>query len=372
MAMLSKPQKIRLFFAIFLLISAICGCGAWYFFYYTKTPEYGLEKIQTSFEKHDWQTFEKYVDVDTLLENSTETLIQAMIDTEPPMSGDARAAMSSFVQMFKAPLALTLRTEVQYYIEKGEWKSHTISSETQDPMSLDMVLTRIGLKAIQFRNIDYVATDRAMGTARAGVRVYQSDIGEEFIFEMKLTQGADGIWRVTEIQNLHDFIALIAKAHDEILADYLTKSQAIMDSHAKSLQAIEQEFSSTLQSGSLGNDETRKALKTIMTEKVVTDWTQRKDELSALTVPPMADTLHHLRLRSCDMRIAYALGYAAWMDDKKAATIRDAQAKLKQAKTLETEAAALARHMSGQPTGVPQAMQDQTKNESQERVPEVQ
>lgn len=97
-----------------------------------------------SFEKHDWQTFEKYVDLDALLGNSTETLIQAMIDTDRPTSETPRRLVNGFVQMFKAPLALTLRTEVQYYIEHGEWKNSGAASETQDPMSLDMVLTRIG------------------------------------------------------------------------------------------------------------------------------------------------------------------------------------------------------------------------------------
>lgn len=372
MAIFSKPQKIRLFLALFLLFLAGLGCAAWYFLYYTKTPEYGLEKIQTSFEQHDWQTFEKYVDLDALLNHSTETLIQAMIDTDRPMSGDAKAAMNGFVQMFKAPLALTLRTEVQYYVEHGEWKNSTIASEMQDPMSLEVILTRIGLKAVQFRNIDYVATDREMGTARAGVRVYQADIGEEFTFEVKLSETEHGIWRVTEIQNLHAFIAMIAKAHDEILEEYLAKSQGILEEHGKSLQTIEQEFSSTLQNGSLGSDETRRALKSIMLEKVVTDWTQRKEAFAALTVPPMADTLHHLRLRSCDLRIAYALGYAAWLDDKKAPTLRDAQAKLKQAKTLESEAAALARHMSGQPNVALQIPQKQTEAEGQKGLPELQ
>lgn len=371
MSILSRERKVRLLFAVVLLFGAIVGCGAWYFFYYTKTPEYGLEKIRDSFERHDWQTFQEYVDVETLLDNSTEPLIQAMIDTDRPMSGDAKAAMNGFVQMFRAPLALTLRTEVQYYIEHGEWKSSTTASEKQDPMSLDVVLTRIGLKAIQFRHIDYVATDREMGTARAGVRVYQADVGEEFTFEVKLSQRENGSWCVTEIQNLHDFIAMIAKAHDEILADYLVQSQAIIDRHGKSLLEIEQDFSRTLQNGSLGSDETRGALKSILLEKMVADWTQRKEELAALTVPSMAETLHHLRLRSCDMRIAYALGYAAWMDDKKAATIRDAQTKLKQAKTLENEAATLARHMSGESKTALQIPQKQADSEVQASMPSL-
>lgn len=354
MVVFSRQSRIRLFLAMFLLLLAVAGCGTWYFLYYTKTPEYAMQKIQDAFEKHDWQTFQKYVDMDALLDSSSEALIQALIDTDRPMSGEAKAAMGGFVQMFKAPLALTLRDEVQRYVEKGEWTAPaTDTPEAREPLSLDVVLTRLGLKAIHFRKIDYIAADKTAGTARAGVRIYQADAGEEFVFEMKLTQAADGVWRVTEIQNLHDFIAMVAKAHDAALEAYIEKSQAIMDSHGKSVQEIEQEISSTLQQGSLGSEETRKALKNIMLDKMVADWTARKEELSSLSVPPMAETLHRLRLRICDMRIAYALGYAAWMDDKQAATIRDAEAKLKQAKTLESEAAAIARHMTGGQTMVP-------------------
>lgn len=354
MAVFSRQRRIRLFLAIFLLLSAALGCGAWYFFHYTKTPEYAIQKIQDSFEKHDWQMFQKYVDMDALLDSSSETLIQALIDTDRPMSGDAKAAMSGFVQMFKAPLALTLRGEVQRYVENGEWtETSADAADAKEPLNLDAVLTRLGLKAIHFRKIDYVAADKAAGTARAGVRIYQADAGEEFVFEMKLTQGADKVWRVTEIQNLHEFIAMIAKAHDAVLESYIEKSRAIMEGHGKNVQEIEQEVSSTLQRGSLGSEETRKALKTIMLDKMAADWMARKEELSALAVPPMAETLHRLRLRICDLRIAYALGYAAWMDDKKATTIRDAETKLKQATTLEHEAAAIARHMTGEQASAP-------------------
>ena len=71
----------------------------------------------------------------------------------------------------------------------------------------------------------------------------------------------------------------------------------------------------------------------------------KKEDLSAVDVPPSAQSLHRLRLHICDLRIAYAKGYAAWMDDKQAVTIRDANEKLKEAKTLEHEDAVLVQQM---------------------------
>ena len=97
----------------------------------------------------------------------------------------------------------------------------------------------------------------------------------------------------------------------------------------------------------LGNDATRQALKELMENTILPDWQARKAELEAIDAPQAAQTLHRLRLHICDLRIDYAEGYAAWMTDKKAATIRDAETKLKQARTLEQEELFLTKRMAG-------------------------
>ena len=85
-----------------------------------------------------------------------------------------------------------------------------------------------------------------------------------------------------------------------------------------------------------------------MTGTILPDWQARKAALEAIDAPDAATPLHRLRLRICDLYIGYAEGYAVWMTDKKAATIREAEQKLKQAKTLEQEEKFLTKRIGGE------------------------
>ena len=64
---------------------------------------------------------------------------------------------------------------------------------------------------------------------------------------------------------------------------------------------------------------------------------------------PILCLTEKIRLKICDCYIAYAKGYAHWMDDKQAATIREAENQLRQAKALEQEEKFLARRVTQDP-----------------------
>ena len=96
-----------------------------------------------------------------------------------------------------------------------------------------------------------------------------------------------------------------------------------------------------LGAGTLGSQATRDMARQIMEQDILVDWQERKDELSAVSVPRSMQSLHQLRLKICDLHIAYAQGYAAWMTDKNASTIRSAENSLRQAEVLEVEASFL-------------------------------
>lgn len=364
MYQLSKQGRIRLVLAFVLVFLAVFAGGAWYFFSYRKTPEFTLEAVTSAIRDHDVQKFETYVNLDTVLDQATDDMIQAFIETESTPSGEEREALQSFAQVFKAPLALMLRSEILQYVKTGTWANTQANDQSMDDvLDANMVLTRTGLKGLSFRSLDYIATDKAAGTAVAGVRVYQERIAEEFVFQVKLERQANGLWQVTEVENFKDYVLQIAKRDTELLQGYMEATGKIIQEHAEKETVIAQEMHQALAEGSLGNDKTRAALKKIATDEMVTDWQARKDALSAIDVPAGAEALQKLRLRICDLYIAYAKGYAAWMDDKNAATIRQAQDKLKQAKTLEFEEAAMARHMGAQkaesnPTPKPAAVSD--------------
>ena len=351
MAELSRQWKARIFMMVFLLLAAAGGGIFWYFSYYTKTPDYAIQMIQTAIEKHDTTKFQTYVDMDALLDGSADALLQGLIDTDRPMPEEAKTAVSGFAKMFKAPLIASFKDVIQRYVATGTWGSDDTEGAAQGtPIDLDLVLAKSGLKDTSFRKIDYVAVDKDAGTAVAGVRVYQKEAADEFVLEVKFIQAKDGVWRASEISNFHDFIVFVMQARRAHLQDYLKGTADLQEQHEKKIAEVEQQISLTLASGSLGNTETRAALKKIMLEQMVPAWTQYKDQLSTIETGAAAQTLQRLRLRICDLRIGYAEGYAAWMDDKKAATIREAEQKLKQAKTLEQEAQILTKQMNGTST----------------------
>lgn len=343
---LSKQGKIRLLLAAVILLFAVTAVSVWYFSYYTKTPDYSIRMIQSAVTKHDMAQFQKYVDLDHLLNTSCDALMDGLIDSERPLSEEARVAVSGFSKMFKAPLVMSFKGIINHYVESGEWTNDASKSVDQGiPIDSDVVLSKSGLKQTVFQKIDYVGVDKDAGIATVGVRVFQQEADEEFVLEVQFVRTDAGIWRASEITNFHEFVVFVMKARREHLAEYVDATAAIVAQHDKVVRAADKKLADVLRSGSLGNNSTRQALKDIMLNEIMADWSQRKEDLSAVDVPPSAQSLHRLRLHICDLRIAYAKGYAAWMDDKQAVTIRDANEKLKEAKTLEHEDAVLVQQM---------------------------
>ena len=339
---LSRQSQLKIFFAVVLLLLAGAGALWWYFAQYTKTPEYSMKMIEESVARHDMAKFQKYVDVDHLLDTASDALMEGLIDADRPMSEEARTAVSGFTKMFKAPLVLSFKAAINHYIESGEWGTDASKAADQGiPIDSDLVLAKSGLKDLSFRRVDHVAVDKEAGTAVAGVRVYQAEAGEEFVLEVRFVRADSGIWRASEILNFRDFITFAAQARQSHMQEYLEDSASIMERHDKNARQVDKKLQDILAAGSLGNDDTRSTVKKLMQEEAIPDWQQRKAELEEMEVPSAAGTLHRLRLRICDLRLAYAEGYAAWMDDKQAGTIRAADAKLKEAHTLEHEAAIL-------------------------------
>ncbi len=342
----SKQGKIRLFLAAVVLLAVIAGSSVWYFSYYTKTPDYSLRMIQSSITKHDMAKFQKYVDLDHLLNTSCDALMDGLIDSERPLSEEARVAVSGFSKMFKVPLVMSFKGIINHYVESGEWSNDASSSVDQGiPIDSDVVLSKSGLKNTTFQKIDYVGVDKDAGIATVGVRVFQQEAGEEFVLEVQMVRTEAGVWRVSEITNFHDFIVFVMKARREHLQEYVDATAAIVEQHDKTVRTADKKILDLLSAGSLGNTTTRQSIKDVMLNEIMPDWVQRKEELTEIDAPASAQSLHRLRLHICDLRIAYAKGYAAWMDDKQAVTIRDANEKLKEAKTLEHEAATLVQQM---------------------------
>ena len=339
--------KVLLVLGILLLL----GMGGiyWYLAVYAETPEYSVQMLQKSMEKHDKELFHDYVDLDTVLDDAYDDLVLGLIDAGEPMPEEAKAAVGDIVRVLKAPLITSFKAAIDSYVETGSWGTTGAEDVSMD---FHQALMKSGLKDTSFRSIDEIVKDEEAKEAIAKIRVYQAEAEGEFVLEAVLTRTEDGIWRLERIRNFHDFVVFVGHARQKELERYVGTTADIMAKHDKAMREADFDFQRILAAGSLGEQETRAELKRLMRETVAEDWQARRDELEAVSVPAEAQSLHRLRLKICDLHIEYANGYAAWLDDKKAETLREAETKIKQARTLEQEARFLAKRMGGSPNDI--------------------
>ncbi len=335
---MDKLKEYR-FIPVVVIVLLVAGAGV--FLYqraHRQTPEYALSEIRTSLDKHDMKTFERYVDLNNVLESSYPGLMEGLIESETMMPDDAKNAMDDIIRMMKDPVLTNFKSNIEQYIATGKWtQEKNEKNEAAGTNEASELLRRSGLNQLEFRNIEGINPTDNKNTVIANILTYQHETGLEFVFEAVLSKDEEGLWRVTEIRNFKDFILAVSQARRAQLEKYMQTTAAIIEKHNKSVREAELKYGDILSSGSLGDQNTRDTLKRLMTDVIQKDWEQRKQELFTAEVPEAAQSLHHLRLRICDLHIEYAKGYALWMTDKKAATIRDADAKLKEAKTLEQE-----------------------------------
>lgn len=342
-------QSLKIRVAIFVLTAVVLAAagGWWYAGYYVKTPEYAIKMVQEAAADHDREKLYRYMDVAHLLDAAGDAMLDGLVYAMVPAAGDTKEAVSSLTRMFKAPVVMSLQGAVDNYVEQGAWiDKNTDGGSMADSVNADMIVSRIGLPDIEFQKLESMAVDKENGTAVAKVRVLQAEAGEEYTLDVELIETDSGSWQVYEIANFKDFIEELQMVRQRQVKAYLEESASLMLQHDALLGETEQELAALLAEGTLGSNDTRARVKSVLESRIIPDWQARKAELEAMSVPEAAGSLHRLRLKICDARIDAAANYARWMDDKKAATIRASDSSLRMAKTLEKEAELLTKQVN--------------------------
>ena len=336
---LSMQTKIKLLAAGAAILAVFAGTLFWYFSYYTKTPEYSLKMIQEAATKHDMVKFQKYVDMDSTLTKACDAMMEGLIETERPMPEEAKVALSGFAKMFKAPIVAAFKGSINHYIESGKWDDDASKVVDQGiPIDSDMILSKSGIKDMQFESIEYTTIDESDDSAVVGVKIFDQEVNAPFVLELLMKKTDNGIWRITEIKNFKDYIILLSDARRQQMKVYIDTTQVLMADHDKKVLDIEQKMKNILLTSNLGNEKVRMDLKKIVKEELLGVWNEQLDALNKIDVPESAQTLQRLRLKICDLRIGYCEKYALWLDNKDVKSLKEANEFLKEAKTLEHEA----------------------------------
>ena len=336
--MMSRTMKAKIVCAVLVCVAVLLAGLFWYFRIYTKTPEYALRSIGEAFERHDETLFLRYVRLDAVLDAGYDDFMRGTIDAEFGHSHEAAAALEDFSKMLKPAFIKMLADAVHTRVTTGEWPDVASANEAGNT---ENILSRIGVRDLTFREIANLTRNDEEQTAEVDVVAHQEEADSDFTFKILLVPSDEGDWQVASIQNLHEYAVVLQQARRTRMEAYLEESNAIIARHDQTVGAAQLRLYSVLGVGALGSQATRDMARQIMEQDILADWQERKKELEAVSVPRSMQSLHQLRLKICDQHIAYAQGYAAWMTDKNAATIRAAENNLRQAEVLEGEASLL-------------------------------
>lgn len=348
---LSVKTKLKIFVAVIVLLIIAIGGSFAYFNYYVKTPQYALNAIESSVKNHDIDEFNKYVDTDSVVSGVTDDMLTAIISAQEGLPDEAKAAMNNMATMFKAPLVASLNEGLNTFVKTGELQTGDTTKDSQGAMiNSDMILDQTGLSGLSFDGVDYVNVDEANGTAEAGIKATQSEINQQFTFNVVLQKQDDGYWKVTKITNFADFLKVLSDARKQEIADYIDQSNQLLLDKEKSITESETQLNAALSLNVLGKDDSRQEIKAQIENEVLPQLQDLQTSLQNLNVPKAAQTLHNIRLKALECKIAYYQDYAKWLDNKDINTLRSATDNLKKAKTMESDANALTKRIQGQIT----------------------
>lgn len=159
-----------------LLLVALLGAGGGYW-YWTGTPQYALRQASAAFEARDLPTFEKYVDVDSLVGSGIDALA-----AEASRDGGGGALGAAVAIMFRSKLQAELENGVRRSVEQGA------TFEGRDPRKTRFL-------------IGDVRRDGSLAFGRVTVETRRGAVSERLDLELKL-RPKDGHWQVVEVVNL--------------------------------------------------------------------------------------------------------------------------------------------------------------------------
>lgn len=335
------------------LALAFAGGGYYHYHVRTDTPGFAIEQVGQALEKHNLQEFHRAVDVDGVINSGYEGFIEGLTAVDSTATPEVKDAIKNFSEMFRVQMMASVKAALDSYVASGEFKSEKNAGVSE-------ILEITGLKGIEIRDVKNLQlSDVDKSEAFADVIVFQPELEREFPIQVVLTRDNDEHWKITRMQNFREYVEQINFARRSQLDDYIAKTSEINSAHEIKLREAEQNYGTILLRGSLGIDETRAELRTMLLDVFKADWQARKDEFNSLHVPREAQALQNIYINICDLSIAAAQDYANWMDDKNPVTIKAAEEKIHQVQALMTDAAALSKELSNINTNEPEAPKNQ-------------
>lgn len=198
------------------IVVAILCAVAFYFLYWTKTPVYSLNIIREAIEKHDVDTFERHVDLDTLFDKGFDDVLVATDRIEGKNSLED-PLVAGMVQMLKKPAVAALKARTLDAV-KGEFDEEGKERKNgSGDKFADNLEKEAGVNQAVFKDASVVSKEG--NEAIVALKFYNKQLDKDFTVKLKMAKLEDGTWKVKQMTNLVDFLVEADKAVKAKLAE---------------------------------------------------------------------------------------------------------------------------------------------------------
>lgn len=222
-------------FLISFIVIAILAGLAYYFLYYTKTPTYALNAAHTSYQEHNLQKFERYVDINSVMDSAFNDIIKAesQINNDNIFSNPFALGILHMLKPSVVDLMIQ-ETRTKIVNEKNFLdKEKQIVDPVPDAMKKNME-RRIPLAQIEIVNfkISKVENDYAV----ANIVLHLKDLKQNFIADVLLEKNTKNDWQIKKINNLSELVVQIDAAKKTNLA---LSNKPIIERINKAVQTLD-------------------------------------------------------------------------------------------------------------------------------------
>ena len=212
---MTRKQKLLSFFTLVFFVVLVLGYTT-----YRRLPTYSFVIIQKAVEKHDWDTFQKHVDIDQVLSTSYDTVISHSLNNDYIVNDEIRGYAMGFGNWEKPQIINTLKKEIKEFIKTGKMNEPGNLPDGrirfQNEQAVRLMKEKTGLGKLQLIAVD---NTRLVGDyAIITLKLEDFSIEKVYLLPLKMKQLKNGTWQVVNIFNLQDYLEELQKDLKDKLA----------------------------------------------------------------------------------------------------------------------------------------------------------
>jgi len=146
-------------YVISIIIFSLFATAGIIFWQYTTTPRYSLLQIKKAYDQHDFPSFEKYVDIETVTNSLVNQFLEKFLEKNRTKDKEEIIGQSFYkglIEVLKPKLNTIARDQIADIIETGKFEEQKKKKGSKDKKSLNSnTLDRSNNVKNIFQGIEY-------------------------------------------------------------------------------------------------------------------------------------------------------------------------------------------------------------------------